>query len=318
MSAISFSHLADPLRCRRVRERVKVPAHWVTVRRHHHAVRVLRRAHEKTVRVVRCHPRTERKKVTTWVTIKRHGRRIRVKRTKIVRVVVLPHVVSRTTRHVRHGQGTTVRGWLGTPSGTALAGQPVIVLTAPDNGRERFRQADLVSTAADGTWVAQLRPGPSRLVEAVYQGTGTTEPTVSAQVRVVVPAKLKLVRVSPRRVAWGHTVRIAGRLIGGCVPPEGALVRLRIGSGSSYTTYGVAEHVTGNGRFTATYTFGEGDPSFYRAFWFQIASLPMGDYPYEPAASGRSTVVVGGVPAAHHHHGNHHKRRRAQRHRRSA
>jgi hypothetical protein len=61
VSVISFSHLADPLRCRRIRERVKVPPHWVTVRRHHHAVRVLRRAHSKTVRVVRCRPRTERK-----------------------------------------------------------------------------------------------------------------------------------------------------------------------------------------------------------------------------------------------------------------
>ena len=271
-----------------------MPARWITVRRHHHAVRVHRQAHRKTVRVVRCRPRTKREKVTTWVTIKRHGKRVRVKRTKIVRVVVLPHVVARTTRRVRHGRGTTVSGWLGTPSGMPLAGQAVVVLTAPDNGRGQFRQAEVVSTAADGTWVAHLRPGPSRLVEAVYQDTGTTESTVSGQVRVVVPAKLKLVRVSPSRVAWAHTVRITGRLLGGYLPPEGALVRLRIGSGSSYTTYGIAEHVTGNGRFSATYTFGDGDPSFYRTFWFQIASLPMGDYPYLPAASARIYVVVGG------------------------
>ncbi|HEY2596748.1 MAG TPA: hypothetical protein VGK33_22870, partial [Chloroflexota bacterium] len=296
VSVISFSHLADPLRCRRIRERVKVPPHWVTVRRHHHAVRVLRRAHSKTVRVVRCRPRTERKRITTWVTVKRHGRRVRVRRTKIVRVVVLPHVVARTTRRVRHGRGTTVSGWLGTPTGAPVAGQRVVILIAPDNGLGQFRQAEVVSTAADGIWVARLRPGPSRLVEAVYQGTGTTEPAVSGQVRVVVPAKLRLVRVSPRRVAWGHSVRIAGRLLGGYLPPEGALVRLRIGSGLSYTTYGVAEHVTGNGRFTTTYTFGAGDPSVYRTFWFQIASLPMGDYPYTPAASGRIQVVVGGKP----------------------
>ncbi len=305
-SAISFSHLADPLRCRRGREQVKLPAHWITVRRHHRAVRVLRRARRKTVRVVRCRPRTERKKITTWVTIKRHGKRLRVRRTKIIRVVVLPHVVASTTRRVRHGRGTTVSGWLGTPTGAPLAGQTVVVLTAPDNGRGQFRQAGVVSTAADGTWVAHLRSGPSRLVEAVYQGTGTTEPTVSGQVRVVVPAKLKLVRVSPRRVAWGHTVRITGQLLGGYLPPEGALVRLRIGIGSGYTTYGVAEHVIGNGRFTATYTFGAGDPSVYRTFWFQIASLPMGDYPYTPAASGRIQVVVGGNPRSGGHRRRHH------------
>jgi hypothetical protein len=311
VSAISFSHLADPLRCRRLRERIEVPARWVTVRRHHRTVRVLRRAHRKTVRVVRCRPRTKREKVTTWVTVKHHGKRVRVKRTKIIRVVVLPHVVARTTRRVRHGRGTTVSGWLGTPSGTPLAGQAVVVLTAPDNGRDQFHQADVVSTVPDGTWVAHLRPGPSRLVEAVYQGTRTAEPAISRQVRVVVPAKVRLLRVSPRRVAWGHTVRITGQLFGGYLPPEGALVRLRIGIGASYTTYGVAEHVTGNGRFTTTYTFGAGDPSIYRTFWFQIASLPMGEYPYAPAASGRIQVVVGGEPIVHRHH---YKRRRMQQH----
>lgn len=88
-------------------------------------------------------------------------------------------------------------------------------------------------TAADGSWVAQLGPSPSGLVEAVYQGTGTAKPTVSGHVRVVVPAKVKLIGVSPHRVAWGLTVRITGQLLGGYLPPEGTPVRLRIGIGSS-------------------------------------------------------------------------------------
>jgi hypothetical protein len=292
--SISFDRVADALRCRRITERVKVPAHWVTVRRRHRTVRVLRRAHRKDVRVTQCRPRTELRKITTWVTVDRHGKRIRVKRTRFIRVVVPPHVVAHATRHLAHGHGTTVSGWLGTASGTALVGQPVAVMTAPDNGNQRFRVAEVVTTSSDGTWVARLRPGPSRLVEAVYSGTGSTEPVVSAQVRLIVPAKVRLLSVSPRRVAWGHTVRITGQLSGGYLPADGALVRLRIGSGSSYTTYGVAEHVTGSGRFTTTYTFGAGEPSFYQTFWFQIASLPMGDYPYAPAASRRIQVIVGG------------------------
>ena len=78
-------------------------------------------------------------------------------------------------------------------------------------------------------------------------------------------------------------------------------MRLRIGLGNSDTTYGVREHVTGNGRFRTDYTFGAGDPAAHRSFWFQIASLPMGDYPYAPASSRRLTVRVGGHPrvAAH-------------------
>jgi hypothetical protein len=310
VSTISFDRLADALRCRRVTERVEVPARWVTVRRHHRSVRVLRRAHRRAVHVTQCRPRTELRKITTWVTVTRHGKRIRVKRTKVIRVTVFPYVVAAATRHIAHGHGTTVSGWLGTASGTALAGQPVTVMTAPDNGQGRFRVADAVTTNADGTWAARLRPGPSRLVEAIYYGTATTEPVISHQVRLIVPAKVRLIKVSPRRVAWGETVHITGRLLGGYLPPDGTLVRLRIGSGASYTTYGVAEHVPGNGRFTTTYTFGVGEPSFYETFWFQIASLPVGDYPWAPGTSQRIQVVVGGSPPAPSGAHRHHKSRR--------
>ena len=55
---------------------------------------------------------------------------------------------------------------------------------------------------------------------------------------MIVPAKVKLLSVT-RRVAWGGTVRITGQLLGGYLPPGGALVRLRIGQGSSFQTYGV-------------------------------------------------------------------------------
>ena len=65
-------------------------------------------------------------------------------------------------------------------------------------------------------------------------------------------------------MAWGGTVRITGQLVGGYLPAGGALVRLRIGQGSSYQTYGVQEHVTGNGRFSTTYTFGAGQASSFQ------------------------------------------------------
>jgi hypothetical protein len=68
--------------------------------------------------------------------------------------------------------------------------------------------------------------------------------------------------------------------------------------GSAVTTYGVKEHVTGRGRFSTTYTFGLGDPRVHQSYWFQIASLPMGNYPYAPASSRRMSVLVGGHPHA--------------------
>jgi len=293
---IAFTRVVDALRCRRIPEQIKLPAHWVTVHRRHKLIHIHRRARSKTVKVTRCHPRTAVKQVTVWKTVTRHGHKVHVKHTRLVRVVLLPHAVNYTTRRVPHSHATTVDGWLGTTSGTALPGQTIAVLTAADNGQDRFRVAAEVTTATNGSWQAKLPPGPSRLIEAFYGGAPTLEAAVSSQVHLIIPARVKLINVSPRRVAWGATVQITGQLKGGYLPAGGALVRMRIGQGTGYSTYGVQEHVTGNGRFSTTYTFGAGDPSLRRRFWFQLASLPIGNYPYAPAASNRIIVTVGGHP----------------------
>ena len=126
-------------------------------------------------------------------------------------------------------------------------------------------------------------------------GTATILPS-SGQVTTIVPAKVKLLRVWPRRVPWGGTVHLVGQLVGGYLPPDGALVRLRIGYGSTYDTYGIREHVSGNGRFSTVVHVRARRPERLPGYWFQIASLPMGNYPYAPAASHRVTVIVGGHP----------------------
>jgi hypothetical protein len=296
VSGIGFAHLVDALLCHRVRERVRVPAHWVIVHRHHKPVRIKARAHTKVVNATRCHARVGRRRITIWTTVTRHGKTVRVKRHKTIKVVELPHVVMHGSKLVGHGRRTTVSGWLGTTDGTALGAQVVHVLSAPDNGLGHFTLAAFATTAPNGAWSARLPVGPSRLVEAYYAGAPTFERSVSAQVHEVVPAKVKLLSIWPPRVAWGGTVRITGQLVGGYLPPGGALVRLRIGQGSSYQAYGVQEHVTGKGRFTTTYTFGAGYAGIFKSFWFQIATLPIGDYPYAPAASDRESVLVGGHP----------------------
>jgi hypothetical protein len=278
VNAISFDRIAGALRCHTVKK---------PVRKH---------GHVRHVAVTRCHPRIVWRHRTVWVTVHRHGRIVRIKKTRRVRIVVPPHLVKSNRREVPYGHGTTVNGWLGTADGTALGGQTLTILTAPDNGQGRFTPAANVTTASDGSWTAALPPGPSRIVEAVYNGTSTTEGSTSGQADLVVPAKVELLRIYPRHVAWGGTIHIVGRLVGGYLPSGGALVRLRIGVGKAVTTYGVKEHVTGSGRFSTTYTFGLGDPSIHQAYWFQVASLPMGNYPYAPAASRRVSVFVGGHP----------------------
>lgn len=301
----------DAPRCKQVAERVTVRARWVTVRRGHKRIKVQRRAHTKTIKVTRCHPRTQIARVTVRVAVHRHGKKIWVTRHKRERVVLLPHRENSTQMRVAHGQATNLNGWLGTYTGVALARKPVTILAAPDNGLGQFAPVATVTTATNGTWTAPLPPGPSRLIKAAYNGDPTTEASISGEVNLIVPAKIEPLSVSPRKVAWGATVHIIGQLLGGYLPPGGALVRLRLGYGKAHTTYGVKEHVTGNGIFSTSYTFGAGLSSVHRRYWFQLASLPMGgDYPFSPASSTKVTVLVGGHPTTSPPAHPHHRRRR--------
>ena len=278
VSAISFTRVVDALRCHKAHERVRRHGHWTTIR------------------VTRCHPRVAWRRQLVWKIARRSGKVIRIAQIKEVRVVLLPRVVGKAARRVPFGHGTTVSGWLGFPSGTAIAGQQVRVLTAPNNAQHAFTQLGVVTTGPDGSWKAQVPPGPSRLLVAAYDGSGTTEPTASSAVTLTVPARIRLVRIRPRHVRWGGTVHIEGYLAGGYLPPPpaGELVRLRIGIGSQYTTYGVKIDVTGNGRFVTRYRFGAGAPSISRDYWFQLQALPQDDYPFAPSDSGRAAVHVGG------------------------
>ena len=95
---------------------------------------------------------------------------------------------------------------------------------------------------------------------------------------------------------------------GGFLPAGGVNVRLRIGIGKNKLTYGVREHVS-HARFTSTYTFGVGSARIHRRYWFQVATLPSGNYPYAPSSSNHVYVKVGGHPTARHRHKHRHHHR---------
>ncbi len=286
--AVGFRRVVDALRCHHAHKVVKIPAHWITIHYHHKLIHVHRRAHYKVIKVIRCHPRTALRQVTVWKTVKRHGKKVLVKISKLQRVVLLPHIVNETKRRVAFGHGSTVSGWLGTTTGTALAGQPIVVLTAPDNGLNHFHIEDVVTTASDGSWTAPLHPGPSRLIEAISGGSATTESTISEQVKLTVPAKI-LVNAQPTHTHWGATIHIQGRVLGGYIPP-GKLLRLRIGAQGISGTVGIPD-LTPNGRFHTTWTFARGNGTV--TYWFSVSTFPEAAYAYAPASSRRVYVTVG-------------------------
>jgi hypothetical protein len=276
--AASFAHWADRLRCVKRRERVFIPARWVTGSSNGHPVRVKVPAQWRTVTVVHCHPRI----IRVRVRVGRHWR--------IVRIAVFPHIVRQTSKRIPFGAPATVSGWLGTTSGTALAGKTVRVLTAPDNGLRHFRQVGVATTLANGTWTATLPPGPSRLVEAVYGGSTVAEPAMSGEDRLAVPAVVRL-HIRPRHVRWGWTIRIWGRVLGGYIPGTAQqLLRLRIGAEGYRSTVGIPG-INRDGRFSTTWTFHPGVGVV--KYWFSVSTLSEADYPYAPASSERVTVSVG-------------------------
>jgi hypothetical protein len=288
VAALSFARVVDALRCRRMREWVVTPLRWVMVRRHGRVVRMRRGGRPRTILATRCHARTVKRRVVQWRTVRRDGRLVRVAETRVVRVVLLPHVVNRPVRRVAFGRGATVSGWLGLAGGGALGGQKVRVFAAPDDGSHQFRPVAVITTRPDGSWSARLPRGPSRLVVAVYDGSTTTEPSISPAVRLIVPAKVRL-RIQPTHTHWGATITIRGRVLGGFIP-AGKFLRLRIGVGGIRETVGIPD-VSPDGRFHTTWTFAPGNGTV--RYWFSVSTLPEGDYPYAPASSPRVTVTVG-------------------------
>jgi hypothetical protein len=193
---------------------------------------------------------------------------------------------------VAFGRPVRLHGLLMSSAGLPLAGQPVAILTAPDNGSNAFTRAAAVTTAQDGTWTATLPSGASRIIEAAYSGSPTILPA-NGYATVITPAKIEITRVTPDRTPWGSTVRITGRVLGGYIPASSKLLRLDLGivgiPGLS-KIQGIP-NVSPDGRFTTTYTF-----AHYQGvvrFWLQVSSLAEADFPFAPAHSRRWIVTVG-------------------------
>lgn len=277
----SFAHTVDALRCVHRTERVRVPAHWVTVRQHGRPVQVRVPASVRRVRVTRCHPRI----IIRRVRVNGHWR--------VIREPVFPHQVNRAVERVRFGRAASVSGWLGLSNGIALSGRTIHILEAPEDGSNHFTTLTTATTSANGSWAAHVPPGPSRFIEAVYGGGATEEPAYSADVRLDVPARLRMY-VRPRRVPWGSRIVIGGRVLGGYIPADlsavSQLLRLRIGVQGVSETVGIPD-VRRDGRFRTSYCFNPGRGA--ARFWFSVSTLKETDYPFLPASSRRSYVVVG-------------------------
>jgi hypothetical protein len=132
----------------------------------------------------------------------------------------------------------------------------------------------------------------------VYGGGSTVEPASSGQVRLIVPALVRLA-IRPRRTHWWRsprspgTIQLAGRVLGGYIPgADQQLLRLRIGVvgiRGVQSTIGIPD-IAPDGRFHTTWTPAPGNGTVH--FWFAVSTLHEADFPFAPASSRREDVIV--------------------------
>ncbi|MHB8696376.1 MAG: hypothetical protein ACYDHH_34645, partial [Solirubrobacteraceae bacterium] len=269
ISHVSFVKIQSPAKI--VRKRVLVDYHYRVERLHGRRIRVKVGGHYRRIRIVipvntSCGQRR--------VKLARH----RWREITVCRILKLK---LKTKRSVRFGRKTSVHGLLMTSQGAPIAGVPVAIETAPDNGTGQFTRAAVATTSSTGAWSATLPAGPSRIIHAVYSGSATILPAAGVAT-VAVPAKIRITSITPLNPPWNSWITITGELSGGYLPPGGALVELHYSYGRAQTVYGVKTHVT-TSRFTTRFKFGPGQTPL--TFGFQLSTLPASGYAFSPGWS---------------------------------
>ena len=193
-------------------------------------------------------------------------------------------VRGRARRTVSFGEGAVARIGLIDAGGRPIAGAALQVLARERRAGSEWQVAPEVTTGADGTARIRLAPGPSRTVRLEYRAvTGAAQPVAVAAVRLDVRAGVTL-RISPRRVGPGDTVRFRGRLL---APPStrlGKLVTLQARERGRWRDF-ASVRTRGAGRFTARYRFSSGG---FGTFPIRAVARADASYPY---ATGRSRAV---------------------------
>ena len=204
---------------------------------------------------------------------------LRSKRDKPRRAAVVPY-----------GRTRYAEGRLTDSAGKPIAGAVLQVTSRVQRPGARARNSGTVTTGEDGRFAYRIAKGASRTLRFGYKAYSLDPAPVStAAVSLGVRAGIRL-RVAPRRVRNGQTIRFRGRLKGGparkgtrltvdVLVPD-ARRRLPIGN----------VRADGKGRFRFTYRFRRTLVKARYRFQARLTAQP--GYPYRGATSKRVSVLV--------------------------
>jgi len=197
------------------------------------------------------------------------------------------------TRTVPYGSGVSFSGRLTSARGTALGGLPVEVVETFDPGSVPFRRATTVRTAADGSFQARLAPGPSRRVEASFDGNRVLTRADADPVRLGVLGGVRFRASRPSARVGGASVVFRGHIgdLGAPLPEGSRAVELQFRfPGANWSEFRTVQ-ANRQGRFRYAYVFSDDDSRGVR-FQFRAYAPAADGWPYEPSFS-RPVFVTG-------------------------
>lgn len=145
-----------------------------------------------------------------------------------------------------------------------------------------------VRTGTDGTFVARVAGGPSRMVEIGYRAfSADSNYSATAKFVEAVRAGVQL-SVTPRRTGSEGTISLGGRVLG-AVPPQGVVVALLVHYRGHWEPFR-DPRTDSHGRFRVVYQFQGGIGRFpFRAVVFGS----QGDFPFALGESRAVDVITG-------------------------
>ena len=197
------------------------------------------------------------------------------------------------TRVTPYGHSLSYAGRLTSASGASLGGQQVQIVESFDAGADSPQRTTTVETAADGTFLTRLEPGPSRRVEAVFAGDRTLTHVSGGAVSLRVLGDVRMRASSATARIGGAPVVFSGGVgdLGAPIPAGGRPVELQFRfPGSEWSEFRTVQ-TDAHGHFRYRYSFSDDDSRGVR-FQFRAYAPAQDGWPYEPAAS-RPVFVTG-------------------------
>ncbi len=194
-----------------------------------------------------------------------------------------PTAVTFTRSYPRSGRALT--GRLVNHAGAAMPGARVELTQQASSPLARSALIATATTDAKGQWSFLVPKGPSRTLVIGYRAY-SNDPTYATQLEYSehVPADVQL--AAPRNAHPGRGFAFKGKLVGGYIPPAGALVSVQIYYAGKWREIALLR-TNSNGAFRYRYAFAAVERHIYR---FRAVVPYTTSYPFAAAASKPARV----------------------------